>query len=178
MTDDEPPTPNGITMTHSSAQKQATKLMKPALIATQIFVAVATTGAVAACSTTGAPAVRADPQPTLGRAWNPSARGYGTVQPARVFNGGDPTGDIWGITWSSWGGEQATGTGTSYGMPPGVVSVAQSVKESATIVAYNLGYCDGQLMYQAAKWYFPGYGETFNPAGHYNICTGDYVDGL
>jgi len=63
-------------------------------------------------------------------------------------------------------------------MPPGVVSVSQSVKESATIVAYNLGYCDGQLMYQAAKWYFPGYGESFNPAGHYNICTGDYVDGI
>lgn len=36
----------------------------------------------------------------------------------------------------------------------------------------------GQLMYQAAKWYFPGNGETFNPAGHYNICTGDYVNGI
>jgi hypothetical protein len=48
---------------------------------------------------------------------------------------------------------------------------------AAGIVAYNLGTCDGQLIYQAAKWYFPGKGEAFNPAGHYNICTGDYVDG-
>ena len=124
----------------------------------------------------GAPLASADPQPTLGRAWDPIVRGYGTVRPARVFNGGDPTGDIWDITWSSWGGEQATGAGTSYWVPPGA-GVAGSVKEPATIVAYNLGTCDGQLMYQAAKWYFPGKGEAFNPAGHYNICTGDYVNG-
>ena len=124
----------------------------------------------------GAPSASADPQPTLGRAWAPSVQGYGTVRPARVFNGGDPTGDIWDITWSSWGGEQATGAGTSYWVPPGA-GAAGSVKEPATIVAYNLGTCDGQLMYQAAKWYFPGKGETFNPAGHYNICTGDYVNG-
>ena len=126
----------------------------------------------------GAPSAWANPQPTLGRAWAPGQDGYGTVRPARVFNGGDPTGDIWDITWSSWGGEQAIGTGTSYAIPPGAISVAQSVKEPATIVAYNLGNCDGQLMYQAAKWYFPGSGEAFDPAGHYNICTGDYVNGI
>lgn len=124
----------------------------------------------------GAPSASADPQPTLGSVWNPSVKGYGTVRPARVFNGGDPTGDIWDITWSSWGGEQATGTGTSYYEPPGA-SVAESFKEPATIVAYNLGTCQGQLMYQAAKWYFPGKGQSFDPAGHYNICTGDYVNG-
>jgi hypothetical protein len=127
-------------------------------------------------SLTGAPPASADPQPTLGGAWAPAVRGYGTVRPARVFNGGDPTGDIWDIAWSTWGGDQATGVGTSYWEPPGA-GVAGSVKEPATIVAYNLGTCDGRLMYQAAKWYFPGKGETFNPAGHYNICTGDYVDG-
>jgi hypothetical protein len=124
----------------------------------------------------GAPSASADPQPTLGRAWNPNVKGYGTVQPVRVFNGGDPTGDIWDITWSSWGADQATGTGTSYYEPPGA-RVAESVKEPATIVAYHLGTCQGQLMYQAAKWYFPGKGQAFDPAGHYNICTGDYVSG-
>ena len=149
------------------------KTMKTTKIATQIAAAVA----VAICSTT-APCASADPQPTLGGVWNPSVRGYGTVQPARVFNGGDPTGDIWDITWTSWGGEQAVGTGTSYGIPPGAGGVAQSVKQPATIVAYNLGTCDGQLMYQAVKWYFPGNGQTFDPAGHYNICTGDFVYGI
>lgn len=123
-----------------------------------------------------APYASADPQPTLGRVWAGSQRGYGTVRPAEVFNGGDPTGRIWDITWSSWGGDQARGTGTAYYEPPGA-SVAESVKAPATIVAYNLGTCDGQLMYQAAKWYFPAKGQTFDPAGHYNICTGDFVNG-
>jgi hypothetical protein len=124
----------------------------------------------------GAPSASGNPQPTLGRVWAPNQEGYGTVRPAKVFNGGDPTGMIWGITWSSWGGEQATGTGTAHWEPPGA-SVADSVNEPATIVAYNLGTCNSQLMYQAAKWYFPGKGQAFNPAGHYNICTGDYVNG-
>jgi hypothetical protein len=141
------------------------------------IVTLASTAAVlVGLAIAGAPSASADPQPTLGRAWAPSVRGYGTSRPARVFNGGDPTGDIWDITWSTWGGEQATGAGTSYWEPPGA-GVAGSIKEPATIVAYNLGTCGGQPMYQAAKWYFPGKGEAFNPAGHYNICTGDYVDG-
>ena len=55
-------------------------------------------------------------------------------------------------------------------------AVAESVSRPAAIVAYNLGTCNGQLMYQAAKWYFPGEGESFDPRGHYNICTGGYVD--
>jgi hypothetical protein len=32
-------------------------------------------------------------------------------------------------------------------------------------------------MYQAVNWYFPGQGESFKPSGHYNICTGNYVNG-
>jgi hypothetical protein len=131
---------------------------------------------VVGLASTGAPAASADPQPTLGRVWSSNQQGYGTVRPAKVFNGGDPTGMIWDITWGSWGGEQATGTGTANWEAPGA-TVADSVPAPATIVAYNLGTCNGQLMYQAAKWYFPGKGESFNPAGHYNICTGDYVKG-
>ncbi len=118
------------------------------------------------------PSAAADPQPTLGRALTPNQQGYGTVRPAKVFNGGDPTGMIFDITWSSWGGPQATGTGTAYWDPPGA-AVAESVAEPATIVAYNLGSCNGQLMYQAVDWYFPGQGESFNPDDTYNICTGN-----
>jgi hypothetical protein len=131
---------------------------------------------VVGLASAGTPAASADPEPTLGRAWAPNTQGYGTVRPVKVFNGGDPTGRIWDIAWSSWGQEQASGTGTAYWEAPGA-SVAESVPAPATIVAYNLGTCDGQLMYQAAKWYFPAKGESFNPAGHYNICTGDFVNG-
>lgn len=52
-------------------------------------------------------------QPTLGRAWGPYQRGYGHAEPAVVFNGGDPTGLVTGIKWSSWGGPTARGVGTS-----------------------------------------------------------------
>jgi hypothetical protein len=47
------------------------------------------------------------------------SRGFGEVRPATVFNGGDPTGLVTGITWSSWGGSTATGTGTSDYVGPG-----------------------------------------------------------
>ncbi len=137
---------------------------------------VSAVAALVGLAIVGAPFASADPQPTLGRVWAGNQEGYGTVRPAKVFNGGDPTGRIWNITWSSWGGEQATGTGLANWEPPGA-AVAYSVTQPATIVAYDLGTCNGQLMYQAAKWYFPGKGEAFDPAGHYNICTGGYVNG-
>jgi hypothetical protein len=144
-------------------------------MSTRGTVAVAT-AVLALAGAAAAPSASADPEPTLGQVWGPpSQEGYGTVRPAKVFNGGDPTGMIWDISWSSWGGAQADGTGTSYWEAPGA-AVAESVKRPATIVAYNLGTCNGQLMYQAVKWYFPGEGESFDPRGHYNICTGDYVD--
>jgi hypothetical protein len=136
--------------------------------------AVAT--AVLALAAAAVPSASADPEPTLGQVWGQNQEGYGTVRPAKVFNGGDPTGMIWNISWSSWGGAQATGTGTANWEPPGA-AVADSVSRPATIVAYNLGTCNGQLMYQAVDWYFPTEGQSFNPRGHYNICTGDYVNG-
>ena len=132
--------------------------------------------AAAASVLLAAPAANADGQPTLGRVWAPNQEGYGSVRPAKVFNGGDGTGMIWNITWSSWGGAQATGTGTAGYVGPGQ-SNAEAQSTSATIVAYDLGTCNGKLMYQAAKWYFPGKGESFNPAGHYDICSGGWVDG-
>ena len=41
-------------------------------------------------------------------------RGFGQVKPSEVVLGGDPTGDIPEIAWSSWGGPEASGTGTSF----------------------------------------------------------------
>ena len=141
-----------------------------------IRLTIAAAASVFALAGAVAPCASADPDPTLGQVWSGSQQGYGTVRPTKVFNGGDPTGMIWDITWSSWGDAEATGTGTAYWEAPGATA-AESVAKPATIVAYDLGTCNGQLMYQAAKWYFPGQGESFNPLGHYNICTGDYVDG-
>ncbi len=102
--------------------------------------------------------------------------GFGQVKPHSVFNGGDPTGLVENITWSSWGGPTATGTGTSDYVPPGSQSVAgDSEVGSATIVAFDLGRCDGKLMYQAVEWYFAKFGGVFDPNLYENVCSGQYV---
>jgi hypothetical protein len=100
--------------------------------------------------------------------------GFGQVRPAEVFNGGDPTGLVSKITWSTWGGATATGTGTSTYVA-GNQPVAAGTPQSATIVAFDLGTCHGKLMYQAVEWYFPQHGQAFN-SGHYeNVCAGTFV---
>jgi hypothetical protein len=114
--------------------------------------------------------------PTLGQLAGAFARGegFGQVKPSKIFNGGDPTGLVTGVAWSSWGGAQATGTGTAEYLAPDQ-TVAQGTEEPATVVAFDLGTCDGKLMYQAIEWYFPQHGQSFNPNTYQDICTGSYV---
>jgi hypothetical protein len=117
--------------------------------------------------------------PTLGRlagVFAPGGQGFGQVKPAKIFNGGDPTGLVTGLTWSSWGGPQATGTGVSDYVGAGQ-SVATGTQKPVTVVAFKLGTCHGTQMYKAVEWYFPGEGQTFNPHQYENICTGSYVPG-
>jgi hypothetical protein len=100
--------------------------------------------------------------------------GFGNVRPAEIFNGGDPTGLVTKITWQSWGGATATGTGTTTYVPANA-PVADGQQETATVVAFNLGNCGGTYMYQAVEWYFPQHGQSFNPAQYENVCTGSFV---
>ena len=115
--------------------------------------------------------------PVLGRAdglWSYNGQGWGKVRPTTVFNGGDPTGLVMHITWSSWGGNVATGTGESDWVGPNQ-TVATGTQETVTIVAFNLGTCDGKLMYQAVEWYFPEHGETFDSSKYEDICHDSFV---
>ena len=50
-----------------------------------------------------------------------------------------------------------------------------SFRHERTIVVFNLGTCDGKLMYQAMEWYLPQHGERFNPSQYEDVCTGSYV---
>lgn len=77
------------------------------------------------------------------------------------------------IQWASWGGHQAVGTGIAPYEAPNQ-GVSQGTEERATIVAFNLGICDGERIYQAVEWYFPKHGEAFNPHQYENICSGSY----
>jgi len=50
---------------------------------------------------------------------------------------------------------------------------AEGHRAAAVIVAFKLGSCHGRRPYNAVQWYFPEYGEHFNPhETGYRICTG------
>jgi len=149
----------------------------------------AATGGPAATSAPAAPTPPASPSapastgpagavPTLGRLTGVFAQGtgFGQVKPAKIFNGGDPTGLVTHVVWTSWGGGRAVATGISDYVGPGQ-SVAAGTEERATVVAFDLGSCDGKLMYQAVEWYFPQHGQAFDAGQYENICTGSYVPG-
>jgi hypothetical protein len=118
------------------------------------------------------------PVPTLGQPAGVFAhgQGFGQVKPTEIFNGGDPTGLVTHVVWTSWGGAQAIATGISDYVGPGQ-TVAGGKEEPATVVAFNLGTCDGKLMYQAVEWYFPQHHQAFDPGHYEDICTGTYVPG-
>src|SRR5262245_57756128 len=106
------------------------------------------------------------PVPILGLSRG-ATEGYGSARPSTISNGGDPTGVVMNVSWQSWGGPQAVGTGTGYYDPPNV-PVDQSTSEQATIVAFDLGTCDGRYMYQAIEWYFPESGGSFTASNYLN----------
>lgn len=120
--------------------------------------------------TTAAAAPVATPSLVLGKPWAPYQRGYGTTRPTVIDNGGDPTGIVEKITWQSWGGPQAVGTGTASWEPPGQ-PVAASRPEPATVVAFDPGTCQRAFMYEQVEWYFPGEGQSFAPGNARNICA-------
>ena len=132
----------------------------------------------AASPSAQAPASPPTAVPTLGQPAGDFAHGtgFGQVKPARIFNGGDPTGLVTHVVWTSWGGAQAVATGVSDYVGPGQ-SVATGTEEPVTVTAFDLGTCDGKLMYQAVEWYFPQHGQAFDAGRYQNICTGSYVPG-
>jgi len=107
--------------------------------------------------------------PILGRPLLPDSLGLGLVAPGNIFFGGDPTGAVGDIRWGSWGGSQALGTGIADYVAPGEF-VYQSTPQSAVVVAYDLGSCSGQLMYQMVSWYFPQFGQSFTPSDSPDFC--------
>lgn len=117
----------------------------------------------------------AAPVPVLGQGRR-IARGYGSARPSVLDNGGDPTGILTNVSWQSWGGPEAVGTGMGYYDPPNV-PVSRSVRERATVVAFRLGTCEGQYMYQAVEWYFPESGGSFSPGAYLDVCAWTFHQG-
>jgi hypothetical protein len=148
----------------------------PAATATVAASAAATPAAPATPVASQAPATPSAAVPVLGRLAGAFAQGqgFGQVRPTKIFNGGDPTGLVTEVTWSSWGGAQAVGSGMSDYVGAGQ-SVATGKQKPVTVVAFKLGNCHGTLMYKAVEWYFPKEGQAFNPGQYENVCAGSYV---
>ncbi len=122
------------------------------------------------------PSTSGGAMPTLGQSIGlfANGEGFGEAKPATIFNGGDPTGLVTHVRWSSWGASRAVGSGISEYLGPGQYP-ADGRKESAAVVAFDLGKCDGKFMYRAVEWYFPQHGQAFSPLRYEDICHGTYV---
>jgi hypothetical protein len=161
----------GCTSSHAKAAP-------PASTTTTVAVG-ATNGTVTTPPTTSpsVPPTTALAVPTLGSATAltsytsaPGAEGFGQVKPNTVYLGGDPTGRVDGITWQTWGGQQASGTGTGNWVGPGQI-VAQATPQPVTITASDLGMCGSQYMYRAVQWFFAGEGQTSTSNPPLYLCV-------
>jgi hypothetical protein len=69
----------------------------------------------------------------------PFGIGWGTARPHVIFNGGDPSGRVWNIRWSNWGGAVAVGRGLNWIFrPQGGYYAEPTVIE---LRAYGVGQC-------------------------------------
>ena len=135
----------------------------------------AATAAVAAMTLgVGAAASAANAVPVLAGPWGQGQKGYGHVRPRTIFNGGDPTGLVKAIHWTSWGGRRATGTGTAEWLGPHQIVAQGQFQTGAKVILFQLGRCRGRAAYNAIEWYFPAHGQKFSPGNYINACTGTY----
>jgi hypothetical protein len=95
----------------------------------------------------------------------PYSKGFGRYKPREVFLGGDPTGLLCHITWSSWGHQFAVGKGTAFYVGPHQ-STSEGHQAPAVVVAYHLGTWKGRPAYTKIRWYFPQGGSTFGGVSH------------
>ncbi len=101
--------------------------------------------------------------------------GFGEVAPANISLGGVASSPhVGSIAWSNWGAPQATGQGQAIDGTGQSGPVSSWPVEPATVVAFDLGSCDGgPPAYQEVTWYFPQDGQTFDSNTATNACTGE-----
>lgn len=104
-------------------------------------------------------AIQADTTPALGSKSSDAFQpGFGTAQPSFVSLGDGPFGVGPSLHWKSWGSPEATATTTQAGIffgNPADARIPPGNLGPAIVVAFDLGTCQGKLVYQALEWYFP-----------------------
>lgn len=105
----------------------------------------------------------------------PYAKGFGTKEPRRIYNGGATSGLVRKIHWRNWGSRTAKGIGRGYQYKPGGGYYSRSVR--VKLRARRLGHCPGhpKRAYTRLRAKFqekPGgdYGRWFSWAGSDDIC--------
>jgi hypothetical protein len=110
--------------------------------------------------------------PVLGaRSLNaPNGRGWGYAQPSEIFNGGDPSGLVTHIHWSSWGGAVAHGAGQNAIFAPHGGYYGKPV--TIQLAASDLGRCTahGPLAYRKLMAREPS--RPGGPVGHWFVWGG------
>lgn len=108
--------------------------------------------------------------PTLGLTTPAKCQGCGTVQPSLVkILGYSRAGvvfqevDFNDVKWQSWGGSQVRGAAQAFYSGPGEYA-------AVTLLAFDLGYCNGAYVYQRLQWFPSG-----APKSYFNVCTGQGV---
>ena len=76
-----------------------------------------------------------------------AARGFGRPRPVEISNGGDGTGIVRGITWTSWGKASSYGYSLTDAMSHAGPGHHRYVVVRAEVHAYDLGTCQGRPAY-------------------------------
>lgn len=127
----------------------------------------------------GSTAASANEQPRLGAKSfvGPYGKGFGTVRPHVIFNGGDPSGLIDHIRWKSWGGAVAYGVGLHAIFKPRGGYYRHRVH--AVLRVRGLQECEGHLAYSHLSIKEPRHpggppGPWYSWSGVSNICEPPY----
>lgn len=72
----------------------------------------------------------------------PAGEGWGTAQPAKIFNGGDPSGLVTQIHWKHWGSKASIGHGLNAIFKPHGGYYGKLVH--IELRAYDLGRCSSK----------------------------------
>jgi hypothetical protein len=95
-----------------------------------------------------------------------SKPGHFAIEPFEVGNQVFPGMTFTNLNWQDWGNRQATAETTALFGGPGEYG-------KVTVVAFDLGECDGVPAYQAVEW--PGTLQAFDPSSYFNLCTGQGI---
>ncbi len=111
------------------------------------------------------------------KAFAPHGWGWGTKKPARIFNGGDPSGMVTQIHWKRWGGAVTIGHGRNPIFKPHGGYYAHQVR--IKLRASAIGVCGGRRAYTQLFVREPSHpGGPLGPwrswSGASNICTAPY----